>query len=79
MSDLPRRRLVLNLSLQADDLAELGQALRTLGNDLEWENLEEREITSGGYSSGFHLTLTCDQEMTGDRYRKLLMERFADR
>jgi hypothetical protein len=70
----PRRRLNLLLDLGADDLTELCHALRVLANDLEHDEREVREQTSGGYASGHHLSLTCVPEMTGDRFRAELAD-----
>lgn len=76
MSDYPQRRLRLNLDLGADDLRHLAEALRTIAIDLELTNREERTVTSGGWSSGYHLELVLtDPEMTGDKYRALLSNR----
>lgn len=80
MSDIPHRRLRLKLDLEADDLDSLGHALRSIANDLE---LEEREVvldrTSGGYDAGYHLTIACDEDQTGDRYREQLAAWSAER
>lgn len=64
----PHRRLRLNLDLEADDLHELAHALMAIGNDLELEGAEMREVTSGGYASGHHLVLACDDSMDHDRF-----------
>lgn len=71
-SSPPKRRLRLALDLGADDLSTLGAALRSIAHDLEYEDREERETTSGGYSDGYHLELTCDPAMTGDLFREEL-------
>jgi hypothetical protein len=70
--DGPRRRLRLVLDLGADDLDSLAHALHLLANDLEHDGREERMVTSGGYDSGYHLTLACDPDQTGDVYRTQL-------
>lgn len=44
----PHRRLRLVLDLEADDLDELRRALHVIGNDLDYEGIEQRETTSGG-------------------------------
>lgn len=70
----PHRRLRLVLDLEADDLAELSAALTRIGNDLEYEGREQREVTSGGYGSGWHLTLTRDEFMDHDRFATEIAE-----
>jgi hypothetical protein len=66
--------------MDADDLQELCSALSTLANDLLYEGQEQREQTSGGWSSGHHLVLTLtDETMDGDTYRRLLREWSAAR
>ena len=69
----PERRLRLKLDLGADDLDELCGALRSIANELEIEDRETvTDRTSGGYGSGYHLTLSCDETMTGERFREEL-------
>lgn len=75
----PHRRLRLELYLQADDLTELAAALIRLANELEVDGVEQVEVTSGGYASGHHFTLTCDPAQTGDRYREQLSRWSVDR
>lgn len=67
----PRRRLRLVLELDADDLDEVVAALGNIACSLVGGG-EERQVTSGGWASGYHLTLTSDPEQTGDRYREQL-------
>ena len=69
---IPHRRLRLHLDLQADSLDDLWHELRQIADDLDREGREVRDVASGGYSSGYHLTLTCDQYQTGDQYREQL-------
>lgn len=76
---VPRRRLRLLLDLQADSLEELATALTNIGRDLLIEDREEREKDSGGWASGYHLELTCDEQMDGDTYRSRLREWADDR
>lgn len=76
---LPRRRLRLLLDLQADSLDELEAALTNIGRDLLIEDREERETDSGGWASGYHLELTCDEDIDGDTYRSRLREWADDR
>ena len=68
----PHRRLRLQVDLEADDLDTLTGALREIALDLHIEDREQRVRVSGGYSAGYDLTLTCDQEQTGDRFRQQL-------
>lgn len=72
--DGPRRRLRLDLNLEADDLDALASALRSIADDLVLVRDEKRLVTSGGFSSGYHLALDCDPEMNGVRYRFELAE-----
>lgn len=71
---LPKRRLQMRLDIQADSISELSDALRNIGIDLEIEGREEREVTSGGWGSGYHYSLTCDPDMDGDIYRAELQQ-----
>lgn len=76
--DGPHRRLRLELELEADDLEALVDRLRIVATDLEMRRRERLlDITSAGfrgvgYTAGHHYTLTCDPDMTGDRYRDQL-------
>ena len=70
--DIPRRRLRLQLDLGADTLNDLYHALVSIADDLDHNGVEERDQTTGGYTSGHHLTLTCDPDQTGDQYREQL-------
>lgn len=80
MSEVPKRRLRLTLDLGADDLDELGSALHTLANDLEADGVEERDVTSGGYGSGYHLLLTVtDPAMDAERFQRDLKDWVAQR
>ena len=74
MSDAPRRRLELELTLGADTLEDLHDALQQIGTDLLIENREERITASGGWRSGYSLRLTVEPEMDGDRYRREVQE-----
>lgn len=71
---VPHRRLKLSLDLEADDLGELTSALENIIIDLRIQGRDIRDVTSGGYGSGFHLELSCDPDMTGDQYRVLLSQ-----
>ena len=77
MADAPHRRLRLQLALEADSLDEMHDALSRIALDLLREGRESRRVTSGGRSSGHHLTLDCDPAMNGDTYRRLLKEYVA--
>ncbi len=82
MSDYPKRRLHLKLDLWADDLLSLATALQNIATDLMIEGQETTngQAVSAGWSSSHTMRLSCDPEMTGDRYRTLLTERMeADR
>lgn len=76
----PKRRLKLTLDLDADDLDGIYDALRSIATDTILDGREEREITSGGCDSGYHLNLTVqDAAMTGDRFRTELAVWMATR
>lgn len=69
MADAPHRRLQVALDLEAEDLHSLAGALMDIALDLELVGAERREVTSGGWAAGYHLTLDCDEDQDGDRYR----------
>ena len=79
MTDIPHRRHRLTLDLEADDHDELVNRLHEIGNQIDREERDTADITSGGWASGHHLTITTDPAMTGDRYRDLLAQWSADR
>jgi hypothetical protein len=64
--------LEIKLNLGADDVKELARALENIAYDIERDGREEREVTSGGWAAGWHYSLTCNPDMTGDLYRDLL-------
>jgi hypothetical protein len=68
----PTRRLHVKLDLHADGLDEVRQALEQIGLDLLMDPDETVERTSGGWASGYHLSIKCDPDMDGDRYRREL-------
>lgn len=71
--EAPKRRLRMSLDLGSDDLPAMACELRSIAHDLEYEGREERDTTSGGYSCGYHLTVSVtDPEMTGERFREEL-------
>lgn len=76
---VPHRRLRFLLDLEADSLDELNNALRNIGHSLLLDEQEVREVDSGGWASGYHLELTCDEQMDGDTYRSRLREWADDR
>ncbi len=79
MADDPRRRLHLDLTLEADALDLLVRELRQIADDLELAGVETGKQTSGAWSCGHHLTLTCDPDQDGDRYRAQLKAWAAQR
>ncbi len=83
MSDAPpppHRRLRMKLDLEADDLDSLASALRTMANDFDIDGVETvLDRTSGGYDSGYHLSVACNPEQTGDRFREQLAAWAAER
>jgi hypothetical protein len=70
--DGPHRRLRIKVDLEADDIQELTRALDGISLDIERDGREERDVTSGGWGAGYHYSLTCNPDMTGDLYRDLL-------
>lgn len=69
----PKRRLHLTLDLGADDLDEVYHALRSIADDLDREQREQRDWTSGGSGSGWHLTLeVTDPAMNAERFYEAL-------
>ena len=72
--DVPHRRLRLRLDLEADALDDIVAALERVAFDLELAEQETAERDSGGSAHGFHYTLTCDTQQTGDRFREQLRE-----
>lgn len=79
--DPPHRRLRLVLDLEADDVLEMAAALEMLAMDIATRHITEqtRRYGSGGLTSGYQLTLTCDSAQTGDRYREQLSRWSVDR
>lgn len=69
MPDAPRRRLELTLTLGADTLDDLADALNQIATDLLIEGREEHNKASGRWSSGYSSILTVEPDMDGDRYR----------
>jgi hypothetical protein len=75
MSDvehLPKRRLQLTLTLGADNLDYLASELRLIGQNLALDQRENRQIAAVGPGSGYRLTLTCDADMTAERFHEEL-------
>lgn len=71
----PERRLHLTLDLHADDMQGIYEALQRIADDVDNEGREERDWTSGGRDSGFHLTLTVtDPDLTPAVYYERLKD-----
>ena len=71
--DVPRRAYRLVLDLEADDYAELLNAIDGISLLLSREPRHDgAEITSGGVASGWHLEITRDARQTPDGYRREL-------
>lgn len=75
--DGPHRRLRLRLDVEADSISALAYYLDVLARDLTMRRGETLETTSAGYrgagfTGGYRATLTCDPDMTADRYRDAL-------
>jgi hypothetical protein len=77
LPEIPHRRHQLMLKLEADDIEAMLASLRAIEHDLlikqrdhDWNH--PVEITSGGYDSGWHLTVTSDLSIEGDTYRASL-------
>lgn len=68
-SERPRRRFRLTLDLEADSIRDLTDALEHIAWDIHAEGRDERSVTSGGWSTGYHFDLVCDPDMHGDRFR----------
>lgn len=66
----PHRRLTLKLSVQADDLEELGTALAEVQQALAFEGRENWQSSYEGIWSGYHLTLICDDSMNAELHRE---------
>lgn len=75
MSEFLHRRHRVVIDLEADDFDELYDSLTRIADSIYREQLDQRELTSGGPGSGYHFTLTTDREMTAERYRAYLSER----
>lgn len=75
----PHRRLMLRLRMEADTLDALYDGLTALAHDLLLDGREDRETTSGGVSSGYHLQLSVNPEMDHDRYVEVLTAWRSDR
>ncbi len=71
----PERFAVLTLNLQADSVAELRHRLREIEGDLGEGGAEEsRNISQGGCTAGFWLTLKINPTQTTERYHDELTE-----
>lgn len=71
MSELPKRRVTLEISLGADDWDAAADAL----SDMATRIVREGPITdlcSGGWSVGYTVRGREDEQQTGDKYREAL-------
>lgn len=67
---LPRRRLRMELAMDADSLDDVCTALRRIADTLEHDAREEVDRISGRRHSGHGISLhVTDPEMDGGRYR----------
>lgn len=70
-----KRRFKLILDLGADTIGELAAVLHSIATEIDRMSQEEgRNITSGGYASGYTMKIEFNPEMTGEKYRNLLKE-----
>ena len=71
-----KRRITLELDLQADTMPELVASLRGLAFDVARYGDAEPEtghrMVSGGYCTGYIASFEVDKDMTGDKYREWL-------
>lgn len=68
---VPRRRWRMDLSLDADTLADMMGALQHISHRLleaEYRREPQVRVTSGGYSSGFTLAVDEDPDIDHGRY-----------
>lgn len=72
MTHVPHRAYRLTLELEADSLRHLASALFNLATDAEREELSTSRV-SGGYSSGYVMSLDHNEAQTGDKYRAELL------
>lgn len=75
--EIPHRRHVLTLNLEADDIPAILSALASVEYDIlakerdhDWA--QPIDITSGGYDSGWHLHVESDLGIDSDAYRASL-------
>lgn len=62
----PKRRYRLTLDLHADTWDDLADALHNIATQVLIEH--HRDVTSGGYSSGYRLSVIEDPTMSHDAY-----------
>lgn len=77
MPDELRRRLRLDLELDADSLDDLTAALRQIAYDVDRDGTTVGRRVAGGVSTGYVLNLSCDESVTAESYRAALAERAA--
>lgn len=69
----PHRAYRLRLDLEADDPLQLQYAIEAIAYRLDEASHHcPVDITSGGTSSGWHLSVTHNTEQTADGYREQL-------
>lgn len=73
----PRRAVVLTAEIQADSREELASALFNLSNQLSAGELRGPSVISGGYSSGYILHITENEEQTHDAWAMQVQEFLA--
>jgi hypothetical protein len=64
----PRRAVVLTAEIQADNRSELASALFNLAMQIDRAEIVGPTVISGGYSSGYILHITENEEQTHDAW-----------
>lgn len=82
MSDAPKRKYQLTLTLGGDDIQDIVHGLEQISFDLMREANDDIEAVgyhsiSGGYSSGWIVDVSVDPAMNHDEYMRLLKEHVA--
>lgn len=65
---MPKRRIQFTLTVGADDLRSLSNALYNLAVEVEEKGERDGHCTSGGVHSGHHWTMTVDPKQTHEGY-----------
>lgn len=80
MADQPKRRIVLNLDLQADSWQELEFAMRAVDHRLfgEMDGEGPVSVVSGGVGSGHILHVTVNRDQTAAGYQRDLAAYMAE-